>query len=372
MWKIRPGELSQRVVIDLKKRSAIGIIFYIIAALTVIFSGGYYYRHPSFSNQFFGFISSICLFRMVHMTLDRYLPKNQLNTIVFITSIILTSLIWGVAFAKFTFQEAELYTQLLLVTCTIGLCAGGVVAYIPCLWLSLIFNACIMLPGTMSLLFFSGNPSLGFLFLLFFLYMIAMAKRQSNEYWTALDNEYLLEQKTKTLKRLSYRDGLTGLYNRRYFDRALAYEWKRAIRQNTSVGVLICDLDFFKNINDQYGHLAGDEYLKMAAGLLEQVFRRETDVVARYGGEEFVVLMPEETLETAKSLSETTRQTIAINTLEFENQSISTTISMGLSMMTPGPGMDIEILLSEADKALYKAKSEGRNRLCLNQGQESI
>ncbi len=299
------------------------------------------------------------------MSLERYLPQNRTNTIVFIFSVILTALVWGVGYAKFTMQPEEGYTQLLMVTCTIGLCSGGVVAFIPNLWLALGFNICIMLPGTISQLAFTDKPSLGILFALFFIYVIFMAYRQNNEYWTALNNEYLLEQKTKALENLSNRDGLTGIYNRRYFNKAFSFEWKRAARNKTSLVVLICDVDYFKIVNDQYGHLAGDEYLKMLTKLLDSVFKRETDVVARYGGEEFVVLMPEEEIETVMNQAELFRQTVELNPLEFKNQIICGTVSIGVSEMTPEPGMDKDNLLSQADKALYAAKTKGRNQVCL-------
>jgi diguanylate cyclase (GGDEF)-like protein len=223
-----------------------------------------------------------------------------------------------------------------------------------------------MVPGMISLLVFTNNYPLGFLFILFFIYMIFMAYRQNNEYWTALNNESLLEKKTETLKKLSNRDDLTGLYNRRYFNQAFSYEWKRAIRKNTSVVILICDVDYFKKVNDQYGHIAGDEYLKMTTSFLQQVFRRDTDIVARYGGEEFVILMPEETIEAARNQAEKVRQLVEFNPLEFGGHSILTTISIGLANMVPEPDLEKELLLSKADKALYMAKTKGRNRVCIN------
>ncbi len=253
-----------------------------------------------------------------------------------------------------------------MVTCTIGLCSGGVVAFFPFFWMALGYNACIMVPGIISFFVFTGNYPLGLLFIMFFTYMVFMTYRQNNEYWTALNNELLLEQKTKALKRLSNRDSLTDLYNRRYFNRSFSYEWKRAIRKNTSVVILICDIDFFKKINDRYGHIAGDEYLKMISGILQQVFRRETDVIARYGGEEFVILMPDETIEAAKNQAEKVRELVKLNPLEFGDQSIYTTISLGLANMTPESGTGKEILLSKADKALYMAKKQGRNQVCIS------
>ena len=300
------------------------------------------------------------------MRLDRKLTQNAINTTIFMTSVIGTGLIWGVGYAQFTFQPEELYTQLLMVTCTVGLCSGGVVAFIPNLWLALGFNASIMVPGIISLIIFTNNYPLGVLFSLFFIYMIFMAHRQNKEYWTALDNEYLLEQKTKELRKLSNRDGLTGLYNRRYFDRTFSHEWKQAIRNQTPITVLMCDIDHFKTVNDRYGHAAGDEYLKMLTQILQQIFRRETDIVSRYGGEEFIILIINEPLESVKKLAEKARASVEIATLELENQSIRTTISLGLAHTSPEPDMEKEKFIAIADQSLYMAKEQGRNQICIS------
>lgn len=364
MITLRSQILTSRVMEDLKKRSTIGIAFYLVAACTVIFADGYYGRHTAFANGYLGLMTGVCLFRLVHMSIDRRLPQNRTNRTVFVCSVIATALIWGLGYGWFTWQEAEPSTQILMVVCTVGLCSGGVVAFIPNLWLSLGFNFCIMLPGVYAHMALSPNIPLGLLFILFFIYMIFMALRQNKEYWTALDNEALLEEKTRQLKRLSNRDGLTGLYNRRYFDKAFSYEWKRALRKPEPVSVVICDVDYFKKVNDQYGHLAGDEFLKRIAGHLQAVFKRETDIVARYGGEEFVVLVPGEPLESVRGQAERVRQTVEQDTLVFEGHTITATISLGLACCVPEPDMARQVLLADADRALYMAKNQGRNRIC--------
>lgn len=365
MSDFKPQELSTRVLDDLKKRSTIGIVFYLIAISIVLFSGGYYERHPSFSNQLLFSVFSICLFRLLHMALDRCLPQGPANTAVFLASVVLTALIWGVGFARIALQQGELYTQLMMLTCTIGLCSGGVVAFIPNLRLALTFNLCIMVPGIICYFLLTRDYPLGLLLLLFFVYMIFMTFRQNKEYWIALDNEAVLEKQARALIRLSNRDSLTNLYNRRYFNRSFSFEWKRAQRKNSAVFILLFDVDFFKRINDQYGHIAGDEFLKMVTAHIKNVFKRETDVVARYGGEEFVVLLPEQDLKTVLGLAETVRDLVESTPLEFGTHSIATTMSAGLAHMVPQPGMDKEVLLSRADKALYSAKNSGRNKVCL-------
>lgn len=349
--------MSRRVLSDLKKRSTIGILFYLVALFVVIFSDGYYGRYPSFSNFFIIMMTGICLFRLVHMALDRYLPQTPFNAGAFIFSVILTALFWGIGAGMFMRQPEAISTQVLMVVCTIGLCSGGVVAFIPYIWLAIGFNVSILTPPMITMLAITGHFSLGVLFLLFFTYMLFMTIRQNKEYWDALENEYLL-------KRLSNRDGLTGLFNRRYFDKIFSLEWKRAVRTRTRITTLICDIDYFKKVNDRYGHLAGDEYLKATARRLEGIFQRETDVVARYGGEEFVILMPGDSLENARFMADKARQEALNSPVPYEETAISTTISFGVGSIVPKPGMEKEMLLARADKALYTAKKNGRNRVC--------
>ena len=130
--------------------------------------------------------------------------------------------------------------------------------------------------------------------------------------------------------------------------------------------MMICDIDDFKQVNDTFGHLAGDEYLKLVARILHQVFQRKTDMVARYGGEEFMAILPEESLENAVALAEKVRESIAGAILEFESQIIRTTVSLGVAIMTPQPSGERAVLIASADTALFAAKENGRNQVCVH------
>lgn len=160
---------------------------------------------------------------------------------------------------------------------------------------------------------------------------------------------------------LSQRDGLTGLYNRRYLDTFLKSELERCSRYNTTVCVLLLDLDHFKSYNDTYGHLAGDEALKHLAATISKG-RRATDIIARYGGEEFAVVLPETNVAGAKAVAEHIRaDVIAMNWLM-----LPVTVSIGVavaedSLTTP------TAVLQCADHALYASKTGGRNRVTVFQ-----
>ncbi len=364
--------LSPRVVRDLKKRSFVGIFFYTIAIFVVLFADGYYYRHPSFSNLFLVMVNGICLFRLVQFVADSRVPVRfeKLNTVVLITGVAMTALIWGLGFAVFMGQSGEKNIQLLMVVCTIGLCSGGCTAYIPYLWLALGFDFLIMGPGMIFMVINGINLPLFILLFLFSTYMVIMSIRANTEYRTALENEALLEEKTKDLEKISHVDGLTGLYNRRYFDTAFDIEWQRATRHKSCLVLVLCDIDYFKQVNDEFGHLAGDEYLRTLSRVLVQAFKRQTDIVARYGGEEFVVLMqadsPGGSLDKIVGLAETFRRKMEEIRVEFESHSIKATVSLGVSEIAPQPGQDREVLIAQADTMLYRAKEKGRNRVAVH------
>ncbi|MDQ7031796.1 MAG: GGDEF domain-containing protein [Desulfonauticus sp.] len=158
-------------------------------------------------------------------------------------------------------------------------------------------------------------------------------------------------------------DGLTGLFNRRHFDDVLRKEIKRHQRSGKKMALLLLDIDFFKKINDKYGHLAGDMVLKCIARLVQDAVR-ETDVVARYGGEEFVVLLPETDEERAWVLAQRIRKKIEDSYFHLKGKQIKVTVSIGITSLTPGPLTSADKIILEADKALYLAKNSGRNMVC--------
>jgi diguanylate cyclase (GGDEF)-like protein len=171
--------------------------------------------------------------------------------------------------------------------------------------------------------------------------------------------ESLMEHKTR-LEELSSRDGLTGLYNRREFEDRLREETQRARRYGKSLSVIILDIDHFKNVNDRYGHQAGDETLIAVADLI-RLSARPMDAVCRYGGEELAVILPETDASGAGILAERIRASVAESlTITPQGVEIQVTVSIGFAAFPQdgdtGPG-----LVKAADEALYAAKQEGRN-----------
>ncbi len=177
--------------------------------------------------------------------------------------------------------------------------------------------------------------------------------------------ERLVKERTHEIELLSKTDGLTGLWNRRYLEEMLEIEFKRARRYKHDVSIAVVDLDHFKRINDNYGHMAGDEVLRKVSGLIKSCIR-ETDFVGRYGGEEIVLILPETNIKMAKMIAEKIRAAIEANPVEFDGYTIKVTSSIGISNLRPEHENYHEVF-SEADEALYIAKEEGRNRVVVYQ-----
>ncbi|MBN8506259.1 MAG: diguanylate cyclase, partial [Burkholderiales bacterium] len=178
------------------------------------------------------------------------------------------------------------------------------------------------------------------------------------------DLEAKVAQRTDALRRLSMRDGLTGVANRRAFDESLVIEWRRSQRSGQPLSLLMIDIDHFKQYNDHYGHIEGDRCIQLVAQLLQRSAERAGDCVARYGGEEFAMLLPATGLDAALALARDCQAALAAQALPHARSDTAPvlTLSMGLACLQADEGGP-ERLLRAADEALYRAKRGGRNRV---------
>ncbi|SOZ28158.1 putative Response regulator receiver, diguanylate cyclase (GGDEF domain) (plasmid) [Cupriavidus taiwanensis] len=194
---------------------------------------------------------------------------------------------------------------------------------------------------------------------------------QRDEAYRALrqSQQQLLETNLE-LQRLTNSDGLTGLSNRRYFDEYLGAEWRRALREQTQVALLMIDVDAFKAYNDTYGHVAGDEVLRRVATVIRDNCVRATDLPARFGGEEFAMVLPATSPGGVRLLAEKVRR--AVQGLAIAHSGSPTldcvTVSIGGAVLVPQPGTQPSELVEAADAGLYQAKRNGRNQVMMSPG----
>ncbi len=174
-----------------------------------------------------------------------------------------------------------------------------------------------------------------------------------------------LSMKNAELEKLAFLDGLTGIFNRRYYDLTLTTEWSSAIRKKYPVSMIMTDVDHFKQLNDVLGHQYGDLCLQRIAKTLYPFLVQSNAVLSRYGGDEFIAILPGKTAEETVGIAEKMRGLIEQETIidPETGQNKSFTMSFGVAGLIPDANSDPEILFEKADKALYEAKEQGRNRV---------
>jgi diguanylate cyclase (GGDEF)-like protein len=173
------------------------------------------------------------------------------------------------------------------------------------------------------------------------------------------------EQQDK-LKEMAFKDGLTGLFNHAVLMELFEKEVKKQERSIRSISFMMLDIDFFKKVNDTYGHLAGDMIIKQVADILKSSVR-DSDIVGRYGGEEFGVVLPEANAQEACIVGERIRQAVENNAFDIGTEKVKITLSVGIYVKDHADAIGYKEVIKKADDALYKAKQNGRNRVELFQ-----
>ena len=177
-----------------------------------------------------------------------------------------------------------------------------------------------------------------------------------------------LEDKNKILDNLANVDGLTEVYNHRYFQNILDQEIDRAIREDGHLALILADIDHFKAFNDTYGHQAGDHILRMFCAVLKTDLRKY-DILARYGGEEFAIILPSTDSESAENVAEKLRSLIDSTVFKDERETVEYTLTASFGVISSRPGVEDDfsksLFISKADEALYEAKRQGRNKAVL-------
>lgn len=189
---------------------------------------------------------------------------------------------------------------------------------------------------------------------------------KENEQRKKVENQ--LHEAIETLNQLAITDPLTNLHNRRSLDEFLKQECDRVGRHKSSLALILCDIDFFKNYNDHFGHQQGDACLKQVSEVLIESVLRPSDFIARYGGEEFAIVMPETDLEGGKQIAERIHNKLAEQMISHPYSKVSSQVTMSIGLTaSKGESCNPEILIKRADQMLYKAKSMGRNRTVIDQ-----
>jgi diguanylate cyclase (GGDEF)-like protein len=362
-------KFRQRAALDLAERSLPGMLAYTAIWCVIAFATGYHRQQPMLAYGALGGFVFCGILRFIYQLTHRRLIGAHaiLNYFFLGVCVFLPAMMWSGLFAYFFVAATDSEMRLLVVIATIGLCSGGSTSYAPVRQLSAAYAGVITLPTCIGIVMYNPQAHVFLYLLIIYIgFTLLLMQRGHREYWTALANEAALEDKTRQLEILSETDALTGVFNRRYFDRMLEKEWHRCSRDGNTLSLLILDIDHFKRINDTYGHLAGDEYLRQVAAGLKSCFQRCSDVIARYGGEEFAILAPGTPEADVARLAERLRQEVQDRVVSYAGRPLRTTVSIGIAGGQPDYRQTSENLVRRADEALYRAKNAGRNRVDIN------
>lgn len=271
-------------------------------------------------------------------------------------AIIFSSLFGLVSYAP-DFQAAYTVT---LIVCA-GMTAGAMSTLTPSLFLALVFPSIILLP-TMGISFFVDEiQPTGWVMSIYWVYLIVLAVKTNKEYMRTFAIEGQLERQKKELETLSRTDALTGLYNRGYFNTLYDMIWESAVRNKTNITVMMIDIDYFKRVNDSYGHLSGDECLRIVSSAISSCLRRKYDISCRFGGEEFAILISGTPIHKTEEIAGKIRKAVESQWIENGEHRFQVTTSIGLASILPTMRDSPVTLIEQADRALYSAKKAGRN-----------
>ncbi|GAA6134068.1 hypothetical protein NBRC116188_08570 [Oceaniserpentilla sp. 4NH20-0058] len=365
LWNHMDSYLIKRTDMDFLNRSFPGLFVYASVWPTLAWGSGYFQVNFMVAATFSALFIIISILRIIHVYSTPYFYQTStslwralLLILAFSHALTLSSLQVYLVIEN-THHDMIVLSAIILV----GLLSGAVPSLAPKKWFTQIYVGVVLAPTIIACSFTSEYRFLAPLFIVMWIYYIYMCNRYHNEYARAFYIEMELKENQKKLERLNQTDTLTGIYNRQYFDNALDLQWNLAHRSQSYIAILFLDLDFFKKINDEYGHLIGDKALCHAATILKETAKRKTDMVARYGGEEFAIILPSTHHQTAKELAQTIRQKIEQTPLVHGSLTIHLTASVGVNCMLPNNQTSCMVFLDQADRALYEAKHSGRNRV---------
>jgi diguanylate cyclase (GGDEF)-like protein len=358
--------LQRQALSDLSKRAKGGIFMYLLVWLVIAISNQLHLESPLFFYFNTAILIIIAAARILHLYMYKRWPEMSVlvmtNWLVY--TVLFVALHWGVMVAWIIFDAGITDVSNLMMIVTAAFAIGGASTLSISARIRIFYPVFMFCPGILVLLYQGNNGSwvLTLLIIMALIYVHSATKITHNDYWEAITNQNVAEDRANMMERLSITDQLTQLKNRLYFDKKFDEEWKRSSRMRAPLSILLMDIDDFKEINDSYGHLFGDECLRMIASTISAELLRASDCVARYGGEEFVALLPNAGEDETRAIAEKLVKAISNVSSKFEDKKIRITCSIGGATTFPDYQDNKEYLLKQADMALYQAKHNGRNQ----------
>jgi len=359
-------QLQFQALQDLTNRSKSGIPMYICVWLMITLIYDIQNTHPSFFIINLSTFSTLVALRLAHLRCMSVAYQYKSATLMqwFVGNLLLCAVHWGLMTAWVIHDPTLQEVELLFLIITPAFALGGASTLSISSEIKVLYPTLMFFPLILTLLSLGGLQEylLATMCGLALIYIFISTSASHKDYWEAITNYMVAEERAEQMEKLSVTDPLTKLHNRMYFDSEYAKEWKRSLRLKAPLSIIMIDIDFFKNINDTYGHIFGDDCLKVIAQTLAKEAKRPTDRVARYGGEEFVMLLPNTNAEGTKTIANRIRKAVEDISVDFEGETVKMTISIGGATAIPEIKDDRSSLLRRSDSALYLAKENGRNQ----------
>lgn len=290
----------------------------------------------------------------------------------------LLAIFYSAGFIYFAPNDSAVYTAVVGLS-IISICASSIISCGASVYAMLGFTIPLVLPNIIYFSIYGGSAGvlLGLSLVAFSATTFYFVRNVNSAFKASIrmNFQYKAEiakrkQVEKELQEISRRDGLTGVFNRRYFNETLDIEIGRAYRNHLPLCLLMFDLDYFKEYNDAYGHVGGDNCLVSVADIISKLTSRKGDFFARYGGEEFAIILPNVDLEGAAAFAHKLQGAVQSKCIPHNSTKLTSlkcvTISLGVTNLLPFTKMSASELIQNADKALYEAKADGRNRVSVN------
>ena len=351
---------------DLLSRGIFGSVVYFFIFPSIFYPSDLYHSYPAVALGFTGLAFFISILRLVHCGLTKYFYDRfpVLWMTIFKCFSLCHAAILGILFFLVIIDTHLQVAQNITMLVCAGIASASISSLSPNLFMAVTFPQVLLLPSVFVNALNEEFHSFAVVTIIYLVYLSALAIRGNKEYRRTFCIEEQLKQQKKELETLSQTDALTGLYNRGYFNTLYENLWNACVRNNIAVTMVMMDIDHFKQVNDTYGHLSGDECLRVVAKTVSRHLLRKTDISCRFGGEEFAVLLSNTPIQDAERLAETIRADIEATWVEYGDHRFQITASFGLASTLPKRDDKSLMLIERADRALYQAKKQGRNCVC--------
>lgn len=363
-------QLRSHALADLTNRAKSGILTYLGCWMILALTFKLDELHPDFLYLNTGLIILFAVSRVTHLMVLNKSPSPDIDRLHrwLVLTILASALHWGCMSGWIIYDESlsELETAILILTPAFTI--GGASTLSISSEIRTLYPVLIFFPMIAALLQAGTSSDLMYALLctICLAYIYTSTRATNKDYWAAITNHLVAEERAEIMEQLSTTDPLTQLKNRMFFDKEYGNEWKRCSRMSCSLSIIMIDLDHFKKLNDTYGHIFGDECLKETAQAIKQEVARPSDCVARYGGEEFIVLLPNTNRKGAENIAKRMLEAVAALEFKHEEEIVRITCSIGGATTTPDFRSDRSDLIKDADTALYYAKEHGRNQYYAN------